>query len=124
MNHPYNGIELKDGPKYWEDWIKMNEPGARKMEDWLEPCCLLSDKIKTYDGRRRSRRQPNQKNKNAFLNLSFPLPKHIPLLPMLQLKFYTITFFFLLSTIFARATPPRCKHHSTGNRTMYVSTIG
>ena len=40
---------------------------------------------------------------------------------MLQLKFYTITFFFsLLSTVFARATPSRCQNHPTGNKTMYV----
>lgn len=38
MNHPYNGIELKDAPTYLACWIKMNELGGHKMEDWVEPC--------------------------------------------------------------------------------------
>ena len=38
VNHPYNDIELKDAPTYLAYWIKMNELGEHKMEDWVEPC--------------------------------------------------------------------------------------
>ena len=41
MNHPYNGIELKDAPTYLGYWIKMNELGEHKKEDWVEPCYII-----------------------------------------------------------------------------------
>ena len=45
VNHPCNGIELKDAPGYLVDWIETNERGGYRMADWVEPLFTRSSVV-------------------------------------------------------------------------------